>query len=111
MSRLSGSRPKPGTVQPALDCMNLPALARDRRHWALEQIALVEEAHTDMLNDVPQKAGLRIETIQSVAPCVTGAAEDVAVCVVRCVEGTAQLGMVLQRPGPTVGKGMRQGSC
>ncbi|MFJ4122234.1 hypothetical protein ACIP3U_13005 [[Kitasatospora] papulosa] len=85
--------------------MNLPALALGRRHWALEQIALVEEAHTDVLNDVPQKAGLRIETIQSVAPCVTGAAEDVAVCVVRCVEGTAQLGMVFQRPGPTVGKG------
>lgn len=58
-----------------------------------------------MLNNVPQKAALRIEAIESVTPCVTGAGDDVAVCVVRCVEGTAHLGMVFQHPGPTAGPG------
>ncbi|MGP3635219.1 hypothetical protein ACTU45_17930 [Streptomyces sp. 24-1644] len=58
-----------------------------------------------MLDNVPEKAALSIESIESVTPGVTGAADDVAVCVVRCVEGTARLGMVFQHPGSAVGPG------
>ncbi|MFE4328755.1 hypothetical protein ACFRQM_04650 [Streptomyces sp. NPDC056831] len=58
-----------------------------------------------MLDNVPEKAALSIESIESVTPGVTGAADDVAVCVVRCVEGTARLGMVFQHPGSAAGPG------
>lgn len=58
-----------------------------------------------MLDNVPEKAALSIESIESVAPGVTGTSDDVAVCVVRCVEGTARLGMEFQHPGPAVSPG------
>ncbi|MFF9686558.1 hypothetical protein [Streptomyces sp. NPDC014623] len=52
-----------------------------------------------MLDNVPEKAALSIESIESVTPGVLGAADTVAICVVRCVEGTARLGMVFHHPG------------
>jgi hypothetical protein len=58
-----------------------------------------------VLDNVPEKAALSIESIESVTPGVTDSADDVAVCVVRCVEGTARLGMVFQHPGSVVGPG------
>ncbi|MGW8884009.1 hypothetical protein [Streptomyces sp. NPDC055749] len=56
-----------------------------------------------MLDNVPEKAALSIESVESVTPGDTGAASDVAVCVVRCVEGTARLGRVFQHPGSAGG--------
>ncbi|MEV8405234.1 hypothetical protein AB0R12_05320 [Streptomyces niveus] len=50
-----------------------------------------------------EQASLSIESIESVTPGVTGAADDVAVCVVRCIEGVARLGMVFQYPGSAAG--------
>ncbi|MFE2019331.1 hypothetical protein ACFW9O_14990 [Streptomyces sp. NPDC059499] len=38
-------------------------------------------------------------SIESVTAGVTGATDDVAVCAVRCLEGTAQLGTVFQLSG------------
>ncbi|MET7366165.1 hypothetical protein ABZS61_10090 [Streptomyces sp. NPDC005566] len=58
-----------------------------------------------MLDDVPEKAALSIDSIESVTPGDTGTADDVLVCVVRCVEGTARLGMVFRHPGSAVGPG------
>lgn len=54
---------------------------------------------------MPVKAALSIESVESVTPGATGATDDVAVCVVRCVEGTAQLGMVFQPLGSAAGPG------
>lgn len=48
------------------------------------------------------RAALSVESIESVTPGDIGAV-DVAVCVVRCVEGTARLGMVFQHLGSAVG--------
>ncbi|MFD6331550.1 hypothetical protein ACFWGI_18500 [Streptomyces niveus] len=56
-----------------------------------------------MLNSKPEEAALSIESIESVTPGVSATADDVAVCVVRCVEGTARLGMVFQHRGSAVG--------
>ncbi|MFD9498000.1 hypothetical protein [Streptomyces sp. NPDC060035] len=58
-----------------------------------------------MLDNVPEKAALSIESIESVTPGVPCAADAVAVCVVRCVEGTARLGMVFRHPGSAASPG------
>ncbi|MER7141156.1 hypothetical protein ACIQGA_34565 [[Kitasatospora] papulosa] len=58
-----------------------------------------------MLDNLPEKAAISIESIESVTPGVTGAADDVAVCVVRCIEGTARLGMAFQHPASAAGLG------
>ncbi|MFC9407338.1 hypothetical protein ACFRAA_22310 [[Kitasatospora] papulosa] len=58
-----------------------------------------------MLNNLPEKATISIESIESVTPGVTGSADDVAVCVVRCIEGTARLGMEFQHPASAAGLG------
>lgn len=52
-----------------------------------------------MLDDMPDKAALSIEPVESLEQGAAGTADDVAVCVVRCVEGTAWLGMVFRHPG------------
>ncbi|MEV7104337.1 hypothetical protein [Streptomyces atroolivaceus] len=58
-----------------------------------------------MLPDVPERAALSIESVESVTPGAIGAADDVAVCVVRCIEGTARLGMVFRRDGSAADAG------
>ncbi|MEU9112352.1 hypothetical protein AB0D04_11280 [Streptomyces sp. NPDC048483] len=45
-----------------------------------------------------EKTTLSIISLESVTPGTRGAADEVAVCVVRCIEGTARLGMVFHRP-------------
>lgn len=52
-----------------------------------------------MLDNPPDKAVLSIVSIESVASDASGAADNVVVCVVRCVEGTARLGMVFHHAG------------
>ncbi|WP_329226631.1 hypothetical protein OG488_06080 [Streptomyces sp. NBC_01460] len=64
-----------------------------------------------MLDNVPEKAALSIESIESVTPGVPGAADAVAICVVRCVEGTARLGMVFQHPGSAASPGTATPEC
>ncbi|MFC9245054.1 hypothetical protein ACFT7S_13760 [Streptomyces sp. NPDC057136] len=49
---------------------------------------------------MPEKATLSILSIDSVAPGGPGATDCVAVCVVRCTEGTARLGMVFHHVAP-----------
>ncbi|MFE1786661.1 hypothetical protein ACFW9F_29835 [Streptomyces sp. NPDC059506] len=44
-----------------------------------------------------EKVTLSILSIESVVPGGSGGADSMAVCVVRCIEGTAHLGMVFQR--------------
>ncbi|GGW58620.1 hypothetical protein GCM10010381_49680 [Streptomyces xantholiticus] len=45
------------------------------------------------------RAALSIQSIESVTAGAPGAADDVAVCVVRCIEGTARPGMMFERYG------------
>ncbi|MFI6106068.1 hypothetical protein [Streptomyces sp. NPDC051310] len=54
-----------------------------------------------MLDNLNEGATLSIAFIESPTPGHAGAADDVAVCVVRCIEGTARLGMVFQHPRTT----------
>ncbi|MFD9287098.1 hypothetical protein ACFWBV_02030 [Streptomyces sp. NPDC060030] len=52
---------------------------------------------------MPEKTSLRIESVDSVTPGFTGSGDDTAVCVVRCVGGTARLGMVFRHPDYAAG--------
>ncbi len=52
-----------------------------------------------MQDDGLQKAILSIESVESVTPGTPEVVECRAVCVVRCIEGTARLGMVFHRFG------------
>ncbi|UZJ29449.1 hypothetical protein [Streptomyces endophytica] len=52
-----------------------------------------------MQDDVWEKASLSIESIESVTPGPPGTAGGEAVCVVRCIDGTARLGMVFRHCG------------
>ncbi|MEU8999827.1 hypothetical protein AB0C95_34275 [Streptomyces caniferus] len=56
-----------------------------------------------MQDEVSEKATLSIESIESVTPGIPGAAEGMAVCVVRCIEGTARLGMTFCHLSPAGG--------
>ncbi|MFF9866437.1 hypothetical protein ACF1G0_13560 [Streptomyces sp. NPDC013953] len=56
-----------------------------------------------MLDSLHEGATLSITFIESPTPGHVGTADDVAVCVVRCIEGTARLGMVFQHPRTTAG--------
>ncbi|MGA5166171.1 MULTISPECIES: hypothetical protein [Streptomyces] len=56
-----------------------------------------------MLDNSDEKATLTIETIESLKPGHVGGNDDIAVCVVRCIEGTARLGMLFQHPGGATG--------
>jgi hypothetical protein len=49
---------------------------------------------------VPQLATLSILSVESVTPSRPNAAGSAAVCVVRCIEGTARLGTELHRLAP-----------
>ncbi|WP_406203903.1 MULTISPECIES: hypothetical protein [unclassified Streptomyces] len=50
-----------------------------------------------------EKATLSILSVESVTPSSPAAADSAVVCVVRCIEGTAQLGMELHRLAPWKG--------
>ncbi|MEV7001078.1 hypothetical protein AB0N62_25780 [Streptomyces sp. NPDC093982] len=50
-----------------------------------------------------EKATLSILSVESVTPSSPAAADSAVVCVVRCIEGTARLGMELHRLAPTHG--------
>jgi hypothetical protein len=54
---------------------------------------------TDVLDSELENAALRIVSVETVTPGGSREADDVAVCVVRCIEGTARLGMVFERSG------------
>jgi hypothetical protein len=53
-----------------------------------------------VLDSELETAALRIVSVETVTPRGSREADDVAVCVVRCIEGTARLGMVFERSGP-----------
>jgi hypothetical protein len=59
----------------------------------------LQEAH--VLNNLDETASLSIEVIESVQPGHAGADDDIVVCVVRCIKGTARPGMLFRHIGVT----------